>query len=247
MKVSTIIFFLLYLSIFILGLSFGYLWAAIFAASISIVMHLTKRFMSKSKVYSVEDLVQKDLGLWFVGIRRLKPNAKNSLGGFVIPMIPVWVTINPGTNKGAVEPIIHEHMHIYHLIYNFQLALMYLLIFTVETFISNRLLQHFAVIFAVICFLLFQEYITFESTYKYTQKRIPMVVTERFTTFTLKKYLVFYTLFVSYTTAIIIGCAYLRLSSYIALAIILVTYFTVFGKVLRKIFQWLKLVKGDIK
>lgn len=165
--------------------------------SFAMMMYASEKMKSKKRGYeSIQGMVQRENYLEFIPVRR-KASSKSAIGGFVIPILPLWVTVNESTNKGGVEPLVHEHMHIFALIYLFQAPLMYFMFGILELIQKISWMTNWPYIIIaitlIVAYSLFQEYIAFTATHKFCRKL--NVDTEEFSAKVVKKYLIYYTTF----------------------------------------------------
>lgn len=164
------------------------MWQAVWMAVIvSGIFWLRTIFVRPKKNLDVVRRIQDDLHLDFAYFRYKPSDKKSIIGGFMIPILPFIAFVR--SKKRFIEASIHEHYHMWWMIYGFQTAVAFAFIA-----IAGYLPFPWSYVAAGICVLawmIFNEYLAFTSTKAYAEARGFKGI-RSFDLGIVKKYAVFY-------------------------------------------------------
>ena len=127
--------------------------------------------------------IQYDLNLDFAYFSYKPNNSKVVFGGYMIPFLPFFSKVR--SKKSFEEAAIHEHFHLYWMIYGFQTAFVYLLMYLIGN-------EGWTIYIGVFCWLMIQEYLAFTSTEQYAKAIGITTPIRSFDKNTIVKYIMFY-------------------------------------------------------
>ena len=139
-----------------------FLIGCVLFSTIVLLLVFTNKKVTMEKTAPLLEKIKSKYKLDFVFFNFRKSKPKSIIGGFMIPILPFFVSIRYKNKKLLLEAIFHELAHIYYFVYWFQALLFLILIYGLSYFKVNFWLR----VPCFVLFLVFQEVLAFHKAHK---------------------------------------------------------------------------------